>query len=70
MRQIVLSRVGFNVFIASFTLGVGGTGLVQREVFPIAVRGLAEVRRRTADWLAKLRRHRRASSVGGRYRAG
>jgi MFS transporter, SP family, arabinose:H+ symporter len=51
--QIVAVMIGFSLFIASFAIGVGGTGwLIQGEVFPTAVRGRAAAIGATADWLA------------------
>ena len=45
--------IGLAVFIASFAIGVGGTGwLLQGEVFPTAVRGQAASTGATVDWLA------------------
>jgi hypothetical protein len=45
--------IALNLFIASFAVGVGGTGwLIQGEVFPTAVRGRAAAIGATADWLA------------------
>ncbi|GAA4216618.1 sugar porter family MFS transporter [Actinocatenispora rupis] len=51
--RIVVVMVGLCLFIASFAVGVGGTGwLLQGEVFPTAVRGRAASIGATADWLA------------------
>lgn len=51
--QIVVVMIGLSLFIASFAIGVGGTGwLIQGEVFPTAVRGRAAAIGATADWLA------------------
>jgi len=45
--------IGFALFIASFAIGVGGTGwLLQGEVFPTAVRGQAAAIAASVDWLA------------------
>ena len=45
--------IGFSLFIASFAIGVGGTGwLIQGEVFPTAVRGRAAAIGATVDWVA------------------
>jgi len=53
--KIVVVMVGLDVFIASFAMGVGGTGwLIQGESFPTAVRGQAAAIAATADWLANL----------------
>lgn len=47
--RIVLVMLGLSLFIASFALGVGGTGgLIQGEVFPTAVRGRAGI---GLDWV-------------------
>ena len=51
--QIVLVMIGLDLFIASFAVGVGGTGwLIQGESFPTAVRGRAAATGATVDWLA------------------
>ena len=51
--RLVLVMVGLDFFIASFAVGVGGTGwLLQGEVFPTAVRGQAASIGATVDWLA------------------
>ncbi len=51
--RIVIAMIGLSLFIASFAVGVGGTGwLLQGEVFPTAVRGQAASYGATADWLA------------------
>ncbi|NUR70384.1 MAG: sugar porter family MFS transporter [Hamadaea sp.] len=45
--------VSLSLFIASFAIGVGGTGwLIQGEVFPTAIRGQAAAIAATVDWLA------------------
>jgi len=45
--------VGLDFFIASFAVGVGGTGwTLQGEVFPTAVRGQAAAFCAMIDWLA------------------
>ncbi len=45
--------IGLAAFIASFAIGVGGTGwLLQGEVFPTEVRGRAASTGATVDWLA------------------
>ena len=45
--------VGFSIFIASFAMGVGGTGwLLQGEVFPTAVRGRAAAAGAGVNWIA------------------
>jgi MFS transporter, SP family, arabinose:H+ symporter len=51
--KIVVVMIGLNLFIASFAIGVGGTGwLIQGEVFPTAVRGRAAAIGACVDWLA------------------
>jgi sugar porter (SP) family MFS transporter len=51
--RIVVVMIGLDVFIASFAVGVGGTGwLLQGEVFPTGVRGQAAAIAATVDWLA------------------
>ncbi len=51
--RLVLVMVGLDFFIASFAIGVGGTGwLLQGEVFPTAVRGTAASTGAAVDWLA------------------
>lgn len=51
--EVVMVVTGLCLFIASFAMGVGGTGwLIQGEVFPTAVRGRAASVGTTADWLA------------------
>jgi sugar porter (SP) family MFS transporter len=51
--KIVVVMVGFSIFIASFAMGVGGTGwLLQGEVFPTAVRGRAAATGAGVNWIA------------------
>lgn len=51
--QILIVMIGLDLFIASFAVGVGGTGWVlQGEVFPTEIRGRAAAIGATADWLA------------------
>ena len=51
--KIVVVMVGFSIFIASFAMGVGGTGwLLQGEVFPTAVRGRAAANCAAVNWVA------------------
>ena len=51
--KIVVVMVGFSIFIASFAMGVGGTGwLLQGEVFPTAVRGRAAASTAGVNWIA------------------
>jgi sugar porter (SP) family MFS transporter len=51
--RIVVGMTGLSLFIASFAVGVGGTGwLIQGEVFPTAVRGQAASIAATVDWVA------------------
>jgi MFS family permease len=53
VARIVVVTLALNLFIASFAIGVGGTGwLIQGEVFPTAVRGRAAAIGATADWVA------------------
>jgi sugar porter (SP) family MFS transporter len=53
MPRIVVAMIGLDLFIASFAVGVGGTGwLIQGEYFPTAVRGQAAAIGATVDWLA------------------
>lgn len=53
MARVVVSMIGLDLFIASFAVGVGGTGwLIQGESFPTAVRGEAASIGATFDWLA------------------
>jgi len=51
--KTVVVMVGFSIFIASFAMGVGGTGwLLQGEVFPTAVRGRAAATGAGVNWIA------------------
>ncbi|MGH8962822.1 MAG: sugar porter family MFS transporter [Jatrophihabitantaceae bacterium] len=51
--RIVVGMVGLSLFIASFAIGVGGTGwLIQGEMFPTAVRGQAASIAAFFDWIA------------------
>ena len=51
--RIWVGMIGLCLFIASFAVGVGGTGwLIQGEMFPTAVRGQAASIAATVDWLA------------------
>lgn len=51
--RLALVMVGLDFFIASFAVGVGGTGwLLQGEVFPTAVRGQGASYAATVDWVA------------------
>ena len=51
--RLVVIMVGLDFFIASFAIGVGGTGwMLQGEVFPTAVRGQAAAFCAMIDWLA------------------
>ena len=51
--KVVVVMVGFSIFIASFAMGVGGTGwLLQGEVFPTAVRGRAAATGAGVNWIA------------------
>jgi SP family arabinose:H+ symporter-like MFS transporter len=51
--RIWVGMVGLSLFIASFAIGVGGTGwLIQGEMFPTSVRGQAASIAATVDWVA------------------
>jgi MFS transporter, SP family, arabinose:H+ symporter len=51
--RLVVIMIGLDFFIASFAIGVGGTGwTLQGEVFPTAVRGQAAAFAAMVDWLA------------------
>jgi MFS transporter, SP family, arabinose:H+ symporter len=51
--EIWVVMIGLCAFIASFAVGVGGTGwLIQGEVFPTSVRGQAAATGASVDWLA------------------
>jgi MFS family permease len=51
--RLVVIMIGLDFFIASFAVGVGGTGwTLQGEVFPTSVRGQAAAIAATVDWLA------------------
>ncbi len=51
--RLAVIMIGLNFFIASFAIGVGGTGwILQGEVFPTAVRGQAAAFCAMIDWLA------------------
>lgn len=51
--RVIVVMIGLNLFIASFAIGVGGTGwLLQGEVFPTNIRGRAAAFGATADWVA------------------
>jgi MFS transporter, SP family, arabinose:H+ symporter len=51
--RLVVIMIGLDFFIASFAIGVGGTGwTLQGEVFPTAVRGQAAAFCAMVDWLA------------------
>jgi sugar porter (SP) family MFS transporter len=51
--RTVLTMLGLCGFIASFAVGVGGTGwTLQGETFPTEIRGQAASAGATADWLA------------------
>jgi len=53
MPEIMVGVIALNAFIASFAIGVGGTGwLLQGEVFPTAVRGQAAAIAASVDWVA------------------
>jgi sugar porter (SP) family MFS transporter len=51
--RLTVTMIGLDAFIASFAIGVGGTGwLIQGEYFPTMVRGQAAAIGATVDWLA------------------
>jgi SP family arabinose:H+ symporter-like MFS transporter len=51
--RLIVIMVGLDLFIASFAVGVGGTGwTLQGEVFPTAVRGQAAAIAAAVDWVA------------------
>ncbi len=51
--KAIAVTVALTLFVASFAIGVGGTGwLLQGEVFPTIIRGQAAAAGATADWLA------------------
>jgi len=51
--RLAVIMIGLDFFIASFAIGVGGTGwTLQGEVFPTAVRGQAAAFCAMIDWLA------------------
>jgi len=53
LGQKIVVMIGLDFFIASFAVGVGGTGwLIQGEMFPTVVRGQAASVGATCDWLA------------------
>jgi MFS transporter, SP family, arabinose:H+ symporter len=51
--RLVVTMIGLDFFIASFAVGIGGTGwTLQGEVFPTSVRGKAAAIAAMIDWLA------------------
>ncbi|HET6875971.1 MAG TPA: sugar porter family MFS transporter [Jatrophihabitans sp.] len=53
VSRSVVGMIGLSFFIASFAIGVGGTGwLIQGEMFPTAVRGQAAAIAAFFDWIA------------------
>jgi MFS transporter, SP family, arabinose:H+ symporter len=53
LPEIIVVMIALNAFVASFAIGVGGTGwLLQGEVFPTAVRGQAAAIAASVDWVA------------------
>jgi len=51
--RTVIVMIGLDFFIASFAVGVGGTGwTLQGEAFPTEVRGQAAAAAATIDWIA------------------
>ncbi len=50
---IIVVMIALNAFVASFAIGVGGTGwLIQGESFPTAIRGQAAAIAASVDWAA------------------
>jgi sugar porter (SP) family MFS transporter len=53
LPKTIIVMIGLDLFIASFAIGVGGTGwLLQGEVFPTAIRGRAAAAAAVVDWVA------------------
>jgi len=51
--EIWVVMIGLDVFVASFAIGVGGTGwLIQGESFPTEIRGSAAAICASVDWIA------------------
>jgi MFS transporter, SP family, arabinose:H+ symporter len=51
--RAVVGMIGLSFFVASFAIGVGGTGwLIQGEMFPTAVRGQCASIAAFVDWIA------------------
>lgn len=51
--RILVVMIALNAFVASFAIGVGGTGwLIQGEAFPTAIRGQAAAIAASVDWAA------------------
>jgi MFS family permease len=51
--KLTVTMIGLDAFIASFAIGVGGTGwLIQGEYFPTIVRGQAAAIGAAVDWVA------------------
>jgi sugar porter (SP) family MFS transporter len=51
--RATVGMIGLSFFVASFAVGVGGTGwLIQGEMFPTAVRGQAASIAAFSDWIA------------------
>jgi MFS transporter, SP family, arabinose:H+ symporter len=51
--RLIQVMIGLDFFIASFAIGVGGTGwILQGELFPTDVRGEAGSIGATVDWVA------------------
>ncbi len=69
--RIVVVMIGLAAFIASFAIGVGGTGwLLQGEVFPTEVRGTGRVHRRHRGLAGQLRAGRGVPGLADGYRPG
>ena len=53
VAQATVGMIGLSCFVASFAIGVGGTGwLIQGEMFPTSVRGQAASIAAFVDWMA------------------
>jgi SP family arabinose:H+ symporter-like MFS transporter len=51
--RIIVVMIALNAFVASFAIGVGGTGwLIQGESFPTVIRGQAAAIAASVDWAA------------------
>ena len=53
MARIIVVMIALNAFVASFAIGIGGTGwLIQGESFPTVIRGQAAAIAASVDWAA------------------